>query len=68
MGTRDIQVETVWRTSTEQCEIIWAQFVMHRVRLWVRGQLIVDEIVADFQDGVRRAWQLRTEWPQLVDS
>ena len=62
-----MQVQTVWRTATEQCEIVWAQFISYRVRLWVEGRLIVDELVADFQDGVRRAWQLRTEWPGLVE-
>ena len=68
MAFNDVQVQTVWNTATEQCEIVWAQFMSHRVRLWVRGRLIVDEMVADFQDGVRRAWELRIEWPRLVQS
>jgi hypothetical protein len=33
----------------------------------VQGRLIVDELMADVEEGVRRAWELRTEWPQLVD-
>jgi hypothetical protein len=37
------------------------------VRLWVRGRLIVDEAVGDIQDGVRRGWQLRMEWPHLIE-
>ncbi len=67
MGINDLQVKPVWRTATEQCEIVWAQFAAHRVRLWVRGRLIVDEIVADFHDGVRRAWELRNDWPYLIE-
>jgi hypothetical protein len=63
----NVQVQTIWKTTTEQCEIVWAQFISYRVRLWVRGRLIVDEIVADFNDGVRRAWELRIEWPRLIE-
>jgi hypothetical protein len=63
----DLQLQTIWTTATEHCEIVWAQFVTYRVRLWVKGRLIVDEMVADFNDGVRRAWELRIEWPRLVD-
>jgi hypothetical protein len=29
--------------------------------------MILDEWMADAEAALRRAWELRTEWPQLVD-
>jgi hypothetical protein len=66
MGLHDLQVQTIWRTAAEQCEIVWAQFISYRVRLWVNNRLLLEEVVADFEAGVQRAWELRTEWPTLV--
>ena len=59
-------IRTIWKTATEQCELVWSQLNGWRVRLWVRGHLIVDEITADAESAVRRGWELRVEWPSLA--
>jgi len=64
---RDAQVETVWRTASEHCELVWNQFSGVTLRLWVRNRLILEEALADMETAFRRAWELRIEWPQLVD-
>ena len=61
------QIKTVWRTASEQCELVWNQFSGVTVRLWVRNKLIVEEVLADVDSAFRRAWELRIEWPRLVD-
>lgn len=61
------QVETVWRTASEHCELVWNRFSGVTLRLWVRNRLIVEEVIADVETAFRRAWELRIEWPQLVD-
>ena len=63
---RELQIQTIWRTASEQCEVVWSQFLGYRTRLWVSGRLLVDEWMADAQQATRRAWELRTEWPSLV--
>jgi hypothetical protein len=63
----EVQIRTIWRTASEQCELVFGYFSGCQLRLWVQGRLIVDELMADAEEGVRRAWELRTEWPQLVD-
>ena len=60
------EITTIWRTMFEQCEVVCGQFTGYRLRLWVRGQLIVDEVMADAESAFRRGWELRTEWPQLI--
>jgi hypothetical protein len=60
-------IRTIWKTASEQCELVWSQFNGYRVRLWVRGRLIVDEFTGDADAGVRRGWELRLDWPQLID-
>ena len=62
-----IEITTIWRTATEQCELVCHRIAGYRLRLWVQGRLIVDEYMADAAAGVRRAWELRTEWPGLVE-
>jgi hypothetical protein len=64
----EIRIQTIWRTASEQCEVVFGQFSGYRLRLWVRGSLILDEIMADADAAIRRGWELRTEWPQFVDS
>jgi hypothetical protein len=61
------QIETVWRTASEQCELVWTQFSGVTLRLWVRNRLILEEALADVDTGFRRAWELRIEWPRFVD-
>ena len=61
------QIRTVWRTASEQCELVWSQFSGVTVRLWVRNRLILEEGLGDVDTAFRRAWELRTEWPTLVD-
>jgi hypothetical protein len=64
---KDAQIKTVWRTASEQCELVWSQFSGVTVRLWVRNRLILEEALADVESAFQRAWELRTEWPRLVD-
>ena len=63
---RELQIQTIWRTASEQCEVVWGQFLGYHVRLWINGRLIVDELMADAEAAYRRGWELRTEWPQLT--
>jgi hypothetical protein len=30
-------------------------------------RLILEEVLSDMETAFRRAWELRIEWPQLVD-
>jgi len=60
-------IRTIWKTASEQCELVWSQFRGYRVRLWVQGRLIVDELTGDADSAIRRGWELRLDWPQLVD-
>ena len=64
---KDPIIRTIWKTASEQCELVWSQFNGYRVRLWVRGRLIVDELMADADAATRRGWELRLDWQQLVD-
>jgi hypothetical protein len=64
---QDAQIKTVWKTATEQCELVWNQFSGVTLRLWVKNRLILEEVLADVETAFRRAWELRIEWPQLVD-
>jgi hypothetical protein len=62
-----VEIRTIWRTATEQCELVIHKVFGYRLRLWVEGRLIVDEYMADASAGIQRAWELRTEWPGLVE-
>jgi len=62
-----VEIRTIWRTATEQCELVFYKISGCRLRLWVQGRLIVDEHMADAAAGNRRAWELRTEWPGLLE-
>ena len=50
---KDPIIRTIWKTASEQCELVWSQFNGYRVRLWVRGRLIVDELTGDADTGIR---------------
>jgi hypothetical protein len=63
----DLQIQTVWKTASEQCEIVWSQFMGYHTRLWVQGRLVLDEWMANFEDAASRAWELRTEWTAFAD-
>lgn len=62
----NIEIRTVWRTASEHCEVVRGQFTAYRVRLWVENRLVLEETLYDANAAVRRAWELRVEWPQLV--
>jgi hypothetical protein len=62
-----IQIRTVWRTAAEHCELVWSQFAGCRVRLWVDNRLILEESLFDLEQAIDRAFDLRTEWPALVE-
>ena len=60
------QIQTIWKTATEHCEVVWSLMTGYRTRLWVNGRLIVDEWMADAKAASERAWELRTEWPEFT--
>jgi hypothetical protein len=62
-----LEIRTIWRTAREQCEVVWGQFTGYHVRLWVEGRLILDELMTDLESALRRGWDLRLEWPRLVE-
>jgi hypothetical protein len=62
-----VEIRTIWRTASEQCELVFHRISGYRLRLWVQGRLIADEYMADEVAGIERAWELRTEWQALVD-
>ena len=57
-----LQLVTVWRTATEHCEIVWTTIRGYRVRLWVQNRIFIDELMADADTAISRAWQLREQW------
>ena len=65
--TGELEIQTIWRTAAEQCEVVWGRFKGYHIRLWVKNRLILDEPMFDSESAVRRAWELRVEWPRLVD-
>ena len=57
----------IWRTAAEQCELVLDKFTGCHVRLWVKNRLILEEALYNVDDALRRAWELRVEWPRLVE-
>jgi hypothetical protein len=55
-------IRTIWKTASEQCEIVCSQFNGYRVRLWVQGRLIIDELTSDAESALRRGLELRLQW------
>ena len=64
---RQATVETIWRTVSEQCELVFRGGGECRLRLWVNGTLVSDEEVFDWAHAMRRAAELRVEWPCPVE-
>ena len=62
-----INIETLWRTATEQCELVYLGLRGCRLRLWIKGALVVDENVWNRPDALKRAAELRNECPHLVE-
>ena len=58
-----VEIKTLWRSAYEQCELVLLGVRGLRLRLWVRGTLVVDEEVGDLGQAMTRAAQLRAEWP-----
>jgi len=63
----DTQITTIWRTAYETCELVWGRFSGYHLKLWVKHRLILDETVYDVETAIRRALELRTEWPKLAE-
>lgn len=61
-----VTIQTIWKTAFEQCEIVFLGLSGCRLRLWVKGALVVDEDVFNLTDVTRRAAELRTEWPAVI--
>lgn len=59
-----VNIETLWRTATEQCELVSLGLRGCRLRLWIKGALVVDESVSSWADALKRAAELRIEWPR----
>ena len=67
MPVRHERIETLWRTPFEQCELVSVGLRGWRLRLWVKGVLVADEEVFDWAEAIRRAAELRVEWPRSVE-
>ena len=63
---KELQIQTIWRTAAEHCEVVWTDFRGYHVRLWVENRMILDEWMSNAESALARAWELRTEWPQFV--
>jgi hypothetical protein len=61
------EIRTIWRTATEQCELVFSKVSGYRLRLWVQGRLIVDEYMVDADAVIERGWELKKEWLRLVE-
>jgi len=61
-----LQIRTIWKTASEQCEVGWDRFMTCRTRLWVSGHLTIDEVAADIGAAIDRALELRTQRPAMV--
>lgn len=63
----NFEIRTIWRTAAEHCEIVWGSFGGYHLQLWVRNRMVLDEWLHDLDVAIERAWELRIEWPSLVD-
>jgi len=57
----EVRIETLWRTASEQCELVVFGPLEWRLRLWRNGSLVVDEAVSNRAEAVRRSAVLRVE-------
>jgi hypothetical protein len=60
---KDVLIQTLWRTASEQCELVFLGMRGCRLRLWVKGVLVVDEEAFDWTAARRRAAELRSNGP-----
>jgi hypothetical protein len=63
-----VHITTIWRTATAQCEVVVHGVSTLRVRLWIRGRLVVDELAVDADTAIQRGQDLRAEWGDQLDS
>lgn len=61
MNVENVRIETLWWTTSEQCELVFVGVFGCRLRLWVNGALLVDEEVFDWAQASKRANELRRE-------
>jgi hypothetical protein len=54
-------IETLWRTSSEQCELVFHEFFGYRFKYWRQGALIIDDVVSNRAAALRRAAVLRVK-------
>ena len=66
MQVKDVEIYTLWRTTFEQCELVFLGRLGCRLQLWIKGVLVLDEEVFDLAGATSRAAELRLEWPRLV--
>ena len=63
----ELKIETLWRTVSQQCELVSLGLRGSRLRLWVKGNLVVDEEVSNWPDALKRASELRIESAHMRD-
>lgn len=61
-----VEIRTIWKTASMQCELVWGQFGGYRLRLWIRGRLLVDELMTDLDAAFSRAAELRQAQPDTA--
>lgn len=61
-----VTIQTLWKTAFEQCELVFLGLSGCRLRLWVKGALVIDEDVFDLTAATRRAAELKAEWPVVI--
>jgi hypothetical protein len=54
-------ITTLWRTTSEQCEMVDLGIRGARLRFWENGKLLIDERIEDLRDAQRRAEELRVK-------
>ena len=66
MQVSDVTIHTLWSNAFTQCELVFLGLHGYRLRLWVRGALMLDEDVLDVDDATRRAAELSVEWSRFA--
>jgi hypothetical protein len=55
----------IWQTGLKRCDVVFSPLRGYAVRLWVDGQLLVDEAMPDAESAIDRAWGLHSERARL---
>ena len=55
-------IEPLWRSPSHQCELVFQRMCECRLRLWIKGVLVLNEEVFDPTSALKRADELRAEW------